>query len=320
MQVVAVPVRSEPVSESIALVGSIAPNEMVEIQSEIEGLVTEIRFEEGQQVEKGQLLVALDATKLAAQLAEAEANLSLARTSFDRTRQLLDDKLISQQEYDQAAATFAASGAGVDLKRRQLVDARILAPFTGQAGARRVSPGQVISRNTTITWVVDLRTVNVEVNVPERYLGQLALGREVEFNVAAHPGDVFRGEVFFISPQLDARTRTALVKARIPNADGRLRGGMFAGLTLSLQLREAALVVPEPAIINNGDATFVFALTATNTAHMRPVRTGLRLAGKAEIVEGLRQGEMVVVEGIQKLRPGAPVRLAPEADAAPYRN
>jgi len=310
VQVVAVPARQQPVVETIALVGSVAPNEMVELKSETDGIVREIRFDEGQKVQKGDLLVALDDTKFAAQLAQAEANLQLARTSFERTKQLFKDKLISQQEYDQAAATFDASEASVNLMRRQLKDAKVVAPFVGYTSARQISPGQVISKSTLLTALVDLDTVKVEVGVPERYLGELSVGQKVSFQVAAFPKDAFDGEIYFISPQLDASTRTALVKARIENPDRKLRGGMFANLNLTLKLRESALVIPEPAIVNNGDATMVFAVTATNTAFMKPVKIGLRLAGKAEVLGGLAAGETVVVEGIQKLRPGAPVKLS----------
>jgi membrane fusion protein (multidrug efflux system) len=319
-QVIAVPVKKTPISESISLVGSIAPNEMIDVRSEVDGLVTEINFDEGQRVEKGQLLVALDASKFQAQLSQTEANLKLAQSSFDRTRQLLADHLISQQEFDTASATFAANQAAVELRRREMKDTRIVTPFAGIAGARLISAGQVISKATQLTSVVDLDTVKVEVNVPERYLRQLRIGQTVGFNVAAYPGEKFTGEVYFIAPQLDTSTRTALVKARIANPDLKLRGGMFAGLDLSLQLREAALVIPEPSIINNGDITMVFAITPSNTAVMKPVKVGLRIAGKAEVVSGLTEGEMVVVEGVQKLRPGAPVKLGPEEAAAPYKD
>ena len=310
VQVVAVPATQRPVSESISLVGSIAPNEMVDVKSEVDGLVTTINFAEGGRVEKDQLLVALDQTRFVAQLSEAEANLKLARTSFDRTKQLYTDKLISQQEYDQSSAVYAANEAGVDLRRRELKNAKILAPFGGIAAARLVSPGQVISRSTPLTTVVDIDTVKVEVNVPERYLGQLKNGQKIAFKVAAFPKDEFTGEVFFISPQLEAATRTALIKARIENLGGKLRGGMFANLDLSLQLRELALLVPETAIINNADVTMVFAITTNGTAVMKPVKIGLRIAGRAEVLSGLSPGEMVVVEGTQKLRPGATVRLS----------
>lgn len=316
VQVIAVPTKQQPVMESISLVGTVAPNEMVELKAEADGIVREINFSEGQKVRKGDLLVMLDDTKFAAQLVQAEANLQLAKTSFDRVKQLLADKLISQQEYDQADANFSASEAGVNVMRRQLKDARVAAPFAGYTSARQISPGQVISKATLLTALVDLDTVKVEVGVPERYLGEMRIGQQVEFKVAAYPKDSFKGEIYFISPQLEAGTRTALIKARIANPDGKLKGGMFASLNLTLQLRESALVIPEPAIINNGDATMVFALTSSNTASMKPIRTGLRLAGKVEVLGGLTAGEMVVVEGIQKLRPGAPVRLSTNVPAA----
>jgi membrane fusion protein (multidrug efflux system) len=208
--------------------------------------------------------------------------------------------------------------AAVDLKRRQLKDARVYAPFAGIVGARQVSPGQVITRNTTLTWLVDLDTVKVEVKVPERYLRQLQVGQPLEFTVAAFPGEKFRGEVYFISPQIDEGTRTALVKARIPNQAGKLRGGMFASLDLTLQLRDSAIVIPEPALMSNGDNFAVFVVDEKGAAQVRPIQVGLRLAGKAEVVKGLNAGEKVVVEGTQKLRPGAPVKLAPPEAAAPY--
>lgn len=320
VQVVAVPAKQQAVSETVSLVGSVAPNESVEVQAEADGLVKEIAFGEGQRVEKGSLLVALEETKLAAQLAEAEAALELARTSFARVKELFRGKLISQQEYDQAAAAFSANEAGVNLRLRLLKDARVTAPFSGITGARRISPGQVITKSTPLTVLVDLDTVKVEVGVPERYLSQVHVGQTLEFKVAAYPAETFTGEAYFISPQLDASTRTALVKARIANADGRLKGGMFANLNLRLQLRESALVIPEPAIVNNGDATLVFALTPSNTAQLKPVKLGLRLAGKAEVLSGLTAGERVVVEGVQKLRPGATVKLAGAEATAPYLN
>lgn len=318
VQVVAVPVRNQAVSESVSLVGSVVPNEMIEVKSETDGIVREIRFQEGERVAKGELLVSLDDTKAVAQLNESAARQKLAQTSLARVDQLYQGRLIAQAEYDTATAEAAEKAAVVDVKRRELKDTRVIAPFAGITGARLISPGQVINKASTLTWLVDLDTVKVEVEVPERYLSQLKIGQPVEFRVAAFPKDSFKGEVYFIAPQLNAATRTALIKARIPNADAKLRGGMFANLDLSLQLRDSALVIPEPAIINNGDITMVFAITSTNTAVMKPVKTGIRLAGRVEILSGLAEGEMVVVEGVQKLRPGVPVILSAPSAAAPY--
>ena len=320
VRAVVVEAKVQAVSESLALVGTVAPNEMVEIKSETDGTIEQILFSEGQGVKQGELLLQLDESKLAASVAEAEANFKLSEANFERSKQLFRDKLVSQQEFEQMAAQFQANQAGLELKKRQLKDTRIRAPFGGIAGSREVSPGQVIAKNTTLTWLVDLDPMKVEVNVPERYLGQVAIGQKIEFSVAAFPDEHFKGEVYFISPQLDPATRTALIKARIPNPGHKLKGGMFASLSLTLQLRGAAIVVPEPALMSNGDAVTLFVVDEKNTARIRPVTVGLRLAGKAEVVTGLQPGDRVVVEGMQKLFPGATVQAAPPEAAAPYLN
>ena len=318
VQVVAVETKARPVTESLSLVGSIAANEMVELKSETEGIVQEVLFEEGKAVEKGQLLIRLDDSKLAASLAEAESNFKLSTANFERAKFLIKDKMISSQEFDQASATFDLNRATLELKRRQLRDARIVAPFAGIASERKISPGQVINRETLLTAVVDLDPVKVAVNVPERYLQRLSIGQPLEFSVAAFPGEKFRGEVYFISPQINENLRTALVKARIPNPGAKLRGGMFASLDLTLQIRDSAIVIPEPAIMSNGDNFSVFVVDKDGNAQVRPIQVGLRLAGKAEVVKGLAAGERVVVEGIQKLRPGGAVKLSLAEAAAPY--
>ena len=146
-------------------------------------------------------------------------------------------RLVSRQEFDQAAAVFDVNRAGLELKRQMLKDTRIAAPFAGTTGARMISPGQVIAKNTTLTWLVQMDPVKVEVNVPERFLGQLKLGQEIELSVASLPGRKFRGRVYFIAPQIDTNTRTALVKARLANPKQELRPGMFANLDLA-QLRD----------------------------------------------------------------------------------
>jgi membrane fusion protein, multidrug efflux system len=320
VQVVAVEAKRQPISETLALVGNITANEIVEIKSEAEGVVEQINFNEGAKVEKGALLLKLDETKFAASLSQAEANYKLAKANFDRSKQLADNKLISQQEFEQTASSFAVGEAAVEWMRRQLKDARIHAPFSGITGARMVAPGQVVSRNTTLTWLVDLDQVKIEVKVPERYLSQIQIGRPLEFKVAAFPEETFGGEVYFVSPQLDENTRTALVKARIVNPGLRLKGGMFASLELTLQHKSEGLVIPEPALMSNGDSFMVFAIDGQSNAVAKPIKIGLRLAGKAEVLSGLSPGERVVVEGHQKLRPGAPVKLAPPEAAAPYLN
>jgi len=318
-QVVVVEAKRRSISETLALPGNVLANEMVEIKSETDGMVQEINFNEGQRVEKGRLLIRLDESKLAASVAEVDANFKLSEANHERGQQLLKDKLISQQEFDQVASSFAVNQAGLELKRRQLKDARIYASFSGIVGARNVSPGQVISKNTTLTWLVDLDPIKVEISVPEKFLGQVKIGQTIEFNVTAFPNQKFKGEVYFISPQVDLGTRTALVKALIPNPELQLKPGMFASLDLTLKERDQALMIPEVALINDGDKTSVFIVDKDLTAQLRPVRVDLRQAGQVEITSGLQGGEQVIVEGMQKVGPGGKVKLAPPEAAAPYQ-
>ena len=320
MQVVAVEARREPVVEGLSLVGSVTANEQLEVKSEVDGNVEKIHFTEGQPVEAGQLLVQLEEEKLALGVAEAEANFKLSQATYERSQRLLKDHLISQQEYDQVAATFAFNRATLDLRRRQLKDTRIVATFRGVVGARSVSPGQVISKNTTLTWIVNYDPVKVEFNVPERFLGQLETGQDIEIGVASYPGRRFKGKVYFIAPYVDTATRTALVKAQIPNPDLRLKPGMFANLDLTLELRPGATVIPEAALsrVLDGNKAMIFVVDSNQTAQLRPVDLGVRMAGRVEVLKGIAPGEQVIVEGLQKIGPGMKVALAPPAASLPY--
>jgi membrane fusion protein (multidrug efflux system) len=310
VQAIVVEARIQPVSESLSLVGTVAANEMVDIKSETDGTIEEILFTEGHQVKQGDLLIRLDDTKLAASVAQAEANFKVSAANHERSKQLFKDKLISPQEFDQISAQFQANQASLDLNKRQLKDTRILPPFGGTVSSRHVSPGQVISKNTTLTWLVDLDPVKVEFNVPERYVGQLKVGQKIEVAVAAYPGRKFEGEVFFVAPFVEAATRTALVKARVPNPEAELKPGMFANLDLTLKLKEDAIVIPESSVLASGDRNIIYVLNSQDEAQIRPVKLGIRQAGLVEIASGLNPGERVVAEGLQKVRPGAKVKAA----------
>ena len=316
-QVVVVEARRESVAEALSLVGTLAANEWVEVKAELEGRVVEIGFEEGKAVTKGQLLFRLDDSRLTASLTEAEVNLKLSKMNHDRAQQLLRDKTISQQEFDQLASRFESMQAALAVKQRELKDTKIHAAFAGIMGAHTVSTGQVIKKDTLLGNLVNLDPVKVEVNVPERFLSLLKLDQTIELRVAAFPGRSFKGLVYFIAPQVETATRTALVKAKIANADLMLKPGMFTNLELTLQLRAAAVVVPEPAIMVNADRAMIYIVDKDSNAQLRPVKLGVRQAGIVEILEGVEAGQMVIVEGVQKVRPGSKVKPAgPEAAAA----
>jgi membrane fusion protein (multidrug efflux system) len=313
MQVVTAPVVRQAVHETLALVGTFMANEQVEIRAESEGFVETIGFTEGQDVAAGTLLLTLDESKLKAGLEEAESALRLSQQTYERAKELLAERLISQQEYDQAASRLGADEAAVSLRRRQLRDARVVAPFKGVVGARQVSPGQLVTRSMTLTWLVDLDPLKVEFSVPERFLGQVEVGQTIEVTVAAWPGRRFEGKVFFVAPFVDPATRTVLMKAEVPNGERRLKPGMFANLDLTLEVRGDAVVVPEAALsqILDGDRATVMLVGEDDTVAVRPVLVGMRLPGLVEVKQGLSGGERVVVQGLQKVAPGMKVRVAP---------
>lgn len=303
--VVAVRAAEQPLHDELALVGSLEAFDAVDIKSELDGPVAAIVFTEGQAVEAGAVLVRIDPRKLAAAVAEAEARQQLADATLTRYDALTSSQAIAQQELDQARTNAAALRASADFLRAQLDDATITAPFAGVVGARLVSPGQFVTKGQTLTALIDADPMQAVFHVPERFLNQTQVGQPITLTVAAFPDDVFRGAVAFIAPAIDPITRTALLKASVPNQDGRLRPGMFADLKLTLQVREQAVLIPESAVLLQGDATSVFVVDAQGQAQPQPVATGLRTAGLVEITSGLAAGDTVVIEGTQKLRPGA---------------
>jgi membrane fusion protein (multidrug efflux system) len=316
-QVVVVNAEHAPMNESLSLVGIVRANESVDIKAQVAGVIETIGFEEGRPVEKGALLIELDTDKLRASLDQAEANQRLAESKFARARDLAQSRGVTLQELEEASATFDASRANVDFYKRQIEEMRIVAPFSGVIGARLISPGQVVAPQQMLTTIVDLDPVKVELNVPQQSINRVEIGEKIELRVPALPGEKFAGEVYFIAPQLDPMTGAGVVKARVKNADVRLKPGMFANLDLTLKIKEASVTIPEPCLIPQGEEAMVYTVDEQMIARMRRVRPGLRKAGRVEILEGLAPGERVILEGWQKMRPGGKVTFAPSPRTVP---
>lgn len=307
VQVVSAEAAAKRVDETVGTVGTLMGNESVKILAETDGTVEAVLFEEGQFVKEGQTLVEIDRVKLEASYAEAKARFEMAEASWKRYESLLESGAVSRQEADQARAEWAGSKALADRLSSELGEATIKAPFDGIAGGRDWSVGQFIPRGTTVTTLVDPDPMKLEFRVSEKYLATLKTGLAVRVSVSAYPGEKFPGEVYFVDPQVEADTRTVLLKASIPNPDGKLRQGMFANVSLVVRTFEDAVVVPESAVLYQGDLAFVYAVDGESKAQMRPVKPGVRLAGEVHIAEGLAAGESVVAEGHQKIFPGAKV-------------
>lgn len=311
---VVAPVSAETVRDTVVVVGSLEARDTVEVLSEVAANVVEVLFTEGAQVRKGDTLVRLDDAKLSARLAETKARRHLAETNFKRAEDLLSSETISQAEHDQVKAEYDVAVAVYNLLKRELDDTVLKAPFDGIIGARLVSPGQLVTIGQRLTSIVRLDELEVSFRIPERHVGQIRNGQPVIMDTVARPGEPIRGEVFFVDPVIDSRTRSVLAKAKVDNTGLLLRPGMFGTLSVVLAERENALVVPESAVRYAGEQASVVVMNGENRAEFRNVTVGQRQPGRVEITSGLSAGEVVVVEGYQKMGPGTGIAISPASE------
>jgi membrane fusion protein (multidrug efflux system) len=302
-------VVAAPLSEQVTAIGTILSDEAVIISSEIPGRLQEIHFQEGQPIEKGAPLFTLDDSVYRAQLADADAKLKLAEQTHQRRTALLTNKYATAQSADESASNLAVSTAAVELARVQLEKAHIAAPFSGIVGLRHVSVGEYITSGQALVNLEAIDPVKADFRVPEKFLPAIRVGQTIRIRVDAFPDQNFEGKVYAIDPRLDVSGRSLLVRAMVPNKDQLLRPGLFARVTVLLQLKEDALSVPEQAIVPQGDSQFVFKIV-DGKVQLTKVVTGTRREGRVEIVEGLSAGDQVVTAGQLKIRDGAAVSIA----------
>jgi membrane fusion protein (multidrug efflux system) len=311
-------VAAERLAETLVTTGAIYADERVEVVSEIAGKIERILFEEGARVPAGALLVAMDDRELTAERERAAARLELAERRAERQKQLYDDGLISDQDYDTAATEADALAAELRLIEARLTKTQIRAPFAGVVGLRRISEGAYVSPQTRVTTLIDTDPVKLEFAVPERYAADFGPGKTVEFRVAGVEGSR-RAIVYAVEPSVDPATRTVPVRATSPNPGGELLPGAFADVTLAVREVPDALTVPSIAVIPELGGKRVW-VVEDGAAQPRPVETGIRTGDRVEVTSGLAEGDRVIVTGLQLVRPGLEVEVAgeaaPEADDA----
>lgn len=307
-------VVAAPLSEQVTAVGSLLSDESVTVSTEIPGRLEEVHFAEGQPVEKGAPLFSLEDSVYRAQLADAEAKLKLAEQNSERTNQLFDKKYASAQSADVAASNLAVSKAAVELARVQLEKMRIVAPFAGIVGLRHVSVGEYLTAGQALVNLEAIDPVKADFRVPEKFLPAIRTGQGISIRLDAFPGETFKGEVYAIDPRIDVSGRSLLVRAKVPNPDRRLRPGLFARVTVLLQLKQDALTIPEQAIVPQGDSQFVFKIVDGKVT-LTEVKIGMRRSGRVEILDGLAVNDDVVTAGQLKLRDGAAVSVVTGAGA-----
>jgi membrane fusion protein (multidrug efflux system) len=306
--VVVAAAKMAPFADQLEALGTVLANESVEVNSDRAGRITAIHFEDGQDVEKGQLLLELQTDEEEAELLEARAVLTQRRVVFEQAEQLLAEGVRSQGEFDVANAELEAAQARIQRLQATIANHKVRAPFAGTLGFRRVSIGAYVQTATLLTTLDDLSTVKVDFTIPETWLAEVTPGMTVHATSEAFPAGEFAGTVQTVDTRLDPRTRSATVRAALPNPAHHLRPGML--LLLSVERGEApVLQVPEEAIIPRGDAQFVLRIENGDVASEVQVQIGRRRVGVVEIREGLAAGDRVVVEGIVRVQPGAPVHV-----------
>jgi membrane fusion protein (multidrug efflux system) len=298
--------------ETLFATGSLRARESVTLQAERAGVVEAVRFEEGQPVKAGDVLLLIDDSELQAQLDSAKARLELAVANEKRDRALLEtSRLISEAAYDQSLAGLHTAEADAKLIEAQLRKTRIVAPFDGNAGLRRVSVG-ARDPGTAIASLQDIGVLKLDFTLPERYLPNLRRARTVNIRIAG-VSEPITGEIYAVEPAIDAATRSLQVRANVPNKGGLLLPGAFAEVEVVLGEVQDAILIPPIALIPGLKDQKVF-VHENGRAEERAVEPGLRTADGVQIVKGLRAGEEVIVSGILQLRPGASVRVRPARD------
>lgn len=310
-------VAASDFADDVAAVGTLKSNESVVLRPEIAGRVASIGFKDGAIVGKGTVLVVFDAAIQDAELLQARANLALAKSSYERNAELVGKKFLSQQALDSSAATLKVQEAAVQLAEAKAARMRIKAPFTGMVGLRNVSVGDYLKDGQDLINIEDVATLRVDFKLPENYLGRISKGQVVEVVSDALPSERFKAVLDAIDPLVDENGRSISARARLDNAKGKLRPGMFVRVRLLFGERKAVLMVPEQAIVPGGHPA-VFKVV-DGKASLVKVKLGVRRAAQVEVVEGLAAGELIVTAGQLKLREGAAVRPvgegAPEAAA-----
>jgi membrane fusion protein (multidrug efflux system) len=299
-------VATATVQEDIDAVGTLRSNEAVVVRPEISGRIERLNFTEGAAVQKGQVIVALDDSVPAAELAQAKANLALAESNYQRTQELEKQKFVSATAKDQALNGLRVAQANVQLAEARLAKTKIVAPFGGIIGIRQVSVGDYVKEGQDLVTLEDISALKVDFRVPELLLAALRPGQTVEMATDALPGRKYVATVDAIDPLVDQAGRAVLLRARLRNSDGQLRPGMFVRTRLIVSQRQNALTVPEEALVPVGADQFVFRVTDGKAQRVK-VRVGVRRGGAVEVLEGLALGDTVVTAGQLKLREGVQV-------------
>ncbi len=321
------PVTKERRERSVESVGSLRAVQGADLSTEESGMVTKIFFENGQEVKEGDLLLELDTQTEQANLRSAEAEADLARTVYDRTKQLRVNSTVPQSEMDTAESNLRKMTALVEQLRSTIRKKQLRAPFTGRLGIREVNLGQYVDQGDKIVSLQSLDPIFVDFLLPQQLLSQLTPGRPLRVITDVYPDKFFDGELTAVNTEIDPVTRNIRLQGTLSNPGGLLRPGMFGRILLSLGEASEVTSIPLTAVVaaTYGDSVFVIeektgedGVTKT-VATQRFIRTGRAEGDFIAVTEGLQPGETVVSAGAFKLRNGSVVEVNNDMAPRPER-
>jgi membrane fusion protein (multidrug efflux system) len=296
------------VEQSVLATGTLIANEELDLKSEIAGRITQINFQEGKPVSQGQLLIKLNDADLKATLKKLDLQQALAQREETRAKKLLDQKLISLEEYESKLNAVQIVQADIDRTQSDIAKTELRAPFSGVVGLRSVSAGSTIDLATSIAHIQQINPIKIEFSLPEKYSHSIALGSTVRFKVTGSDKE-YNAKVYALEPKIDPATRTVKVRATAPNTEGSLTPGAFARVEITLSRNDDALTVPTSAIVPQIEGQSVYVLSG-GKAVSKIVTTGIRTDTTVQILTGLLPGDSVVTTGVMQLRQGMHVRSA----------
>lgn len=295
---------------TVKAVGTVIADASALLRAEVPGQILALHFEDGQQVIKGRPLFSIEATVLEAEVNEAQANTEQSEAAYSRAKELINDKLISATDFDAARANYNVSIARLLSSQARLSRTVIRAPFDGYAGLRLINIGDYAIIGQELVSVVRLDPLRVEFSVPETLLSQLKPGQKIDVSVGAYPGETFAGVITAIAPQIDVAGHSVAIRARLPNPELKLRPGLFAQVSVTLETKPDAMMVPEQAIWPIGQEKTIY-LVVDGKAVQKVVTLGQRRFGHVEIISGITAGDEIVTAGQMKIFDGAAVRTIP---------
>jgi membrane fusion protein, multidrug efflux system len=304
--IIVAPVVMKQISDRVEALGTARATESVNITAGLTEKVTQIHFDDGQQVKAGDILVVLEQSEEQADLKRAQAVRSERKLALDRLQQLEERKLTSPDEIDRTRLELQQADASINVIKTRISDRIITAPFNGTVGLRNISAGALVETGDLIATLDDTREIKLDFSVPSIFLPELHPGLKIKARAAALGNKEFLGEVKSIDSRIDPVTRSIQVRALLANADGSIIPGILMQVDLLRNTRQA-LVIPEAALLPLADRQYVMVRVdkdGIDTVEKRQVKIGLRLPGYVEVLDGLSVGEQVVTHGNSRVQPG----------------